>query len=80
MSPPDQNDNAGLPPPEATTAFAAHYRALQGSVERLRELDVADLDSLVGLVGQASAAYRGCKARIDAIRSLIGEQLDTPAA
>jgi len=59
----------------AATQFATHYKTLQQSVERLRTLDVPDLDELVTLVDTANAAYRGCKARIDAVQGLLDASL-----
>jgi exonuclease VII small subunit len=55
--------------------FSAHYLRLQQSVERLRGLDVADLDELLTLVDAASGAYKGCQQRIEAVRTLLDQRL-----
>jgi exonuclease VII small subunit len=60
--------------PEATT-FAAHYQTLQACVESLRRMGVADLDDMLTQVDRASAAYKGCQERIQAVRQLLEERL-----
>lgn len=62
-----------------TTSFAHHFETLRHHVERLRTLDVAELDELVTLVSEAGTAYRQCKARIEAVRLLLNETLQQPA-
>lgn len=59
-----------------TQQFAENFSTLKTSVDRLKQLDVPDLDELVTLVSTASAAYQGCKARIAAVRELLGETLE----
>lgn len=58
-----------------TAHFAKNFQTLRQSVDRLRALDVAELDELVDLVGQASQAYQQCKARIAAVRTLLDATL-----
>ena len=60
--------------------FAAAYAQLQSSVQQLRQLGTADVDSLVGLVEQATTAHKACRERLDHVRTLIEAKLqeDSP--
>lgn len=60
--------------PEALS-FATHYQALETSVDALRRMDVADLDQMLAQVDAASAAYKGCQERIQAVRRLLEQRL-----
>lgn len=57
----------------AAEGFAASYARLRDVVDRLRASGAEDVDELVGLVQQAAEAHRACKARVAAVRALIGE-------
>lgn len=47
------------------------YQSLRNSVEKLRQTDISDIDELVPLVEQATAAYGVCKQRLEAVEKLV---------
>lgn len=60
-----------------TQRFADHYQELHQSVEALRRMGVADLDDMLTQVDRASRAYRGCQERIQAVKRLLDERLES---
>jgi len=59
-----------------TTAFAANYTILKTNVEALRRANVADIDSLVGLVDGTTTAYKACKERIKTVRLMVDRAIE----
>jgi exodeoxyribonuclease VII small subunit len=55
--------------------FNAAYKTLQMNAEKLRKQDDLDIDSLVPIVQESSAAYALCKERIAAVRAALQEHL-----
>lgn len=47
------------------------YQQLRAGVDQLRRTDIANMDDLVPLVEQTTAAYQVCKKRLDAVEKLV---------
>lgn len=47
------------------------YQKLRAGVDQLRRTDIANMDELVPLVEQTTAAYQVCKKRLDAVEKLV---------
>jgi exodeoxyribonuclease VII small subunit len=59
---------------EAKT-FREAYTVLQGHAETLREQTEPNIDDLLSIVTESVAAYKVCKARIDAVEKALQEAL-----
>ncbi len=55
--------------------FNENFRILKENVEKLRNQDQMDIDALVPLVEQSTAAYKICKERIDAVKKALAQHL-----
>jgi len=60
----------------SNAGYAENYNKLRRAAQALREQQEPDLDALIPLVDDALAAYKGCKARIDQVKALLGERLE----
>lgn len=58
------------------TRFDEEYQILKGNVDKLRQSDISNIDELVPLVEQSSAAYQRCKERLDAVEALINNVIE----
>ncbi len=47
------------------------YQQLRAGVDQLRHTNIANMDDLVPLVEQTTAAYQVCKQRLDAVEKLV---------
>ena len=56
-------------------SYAKNREILRTIAERLRTETEIDIDELIPLVDQASAAYKICRERVDAVEKLIKERL-----
>ena len=66
----------------AAQTYAQNRETLRVIAERLRiETDI-DIDELIPLIDQATAAYRACRARVEAVERILQERLPatTPEA
>ncbi len=61
-------------------SYAANRGALKTIAERLRRETDIDIDELIPLIDQASAAFKVCRERVDAVEKLIAERLPTEPA
>ena len=66
-----------------TPTFSEAYGVLQRHAETLREQSEPNIDELLTLVTESVAAYKTCKARIDAVENaleaaLTGAAIDVP--
>lgn len=59
---------------EATT-FREAYAVLHGHAETLREQTEPNIDDLLSIVTESVAAYKVCKARIEAVEKALQEAL-----
>lgn len=59
---------------EAKT-FREAYTVLQGHAETLREQTEPNIDDLLSIVTESVAAYKVCKARIEAVEKALQEAL-----
>jgi len=66
-SPDDGANAAGI--------YAQNREILRGIAERLRTETDIDIDELIPLVDQASAAYKACRQRVEAVEKTILERL-----
>jgi exodeoxyribonuclease VII small subunit len=65
---------------EEAGSYAVNRAKLRGVAERLkRETDI-DIDQLIPLIEEASAAYKLCKDRVDTVESFLKEHLPQDAA
>ena len=53
------------------SSFKKDYATLERIVGKLQSGSVDDIDTLIPLVEEATRAYNGCKARIDAVEQMI---------
>lgn len=60
---------------EATT-FREAYEVLQRHANTLRQQSEPNIDDLLDIVNESVAAYKVCKARIDAVEKALGEALE----
>ena len=60
---------------EATT-FREAYEVLQRHANTLRQQNEPNIDDLLDIVNESVAAYKVCKARIDAVEKALGEALE----
>lgn len=51
--------------------YSDAYQKLRSGVDQLRRTDIANMDELVPLVEQTTAAYQVCKKRLDAVEKLV---------
>lgn len=51
--------------------YSEAYQKLRAGVDQLRRTDIANMDELVPLVEQTTAAYQVCKKRLDAVEKLV---------
>lgn len=56
--------------------YREHYEKLRAIAQRLAGEDAIDIDELVPLVDEASAAYKVCRERIEAVEKALAERLD----
>lgn len=61
---------------EATT-FREAYEVLQRHAATLRQQSEPNIDDLLDIVNESVAAYKVCKARIDAVEKALGEALES---
>jgi len=47
------------------------YQKLRNGVDQLRRTDIANMDELVPLVEQTTAAYQVCRQRLEAVEKLV---------
>ena len=66
-SPDETVDTAGV--------YAKNREVLRGIAERLRTETDIDIDELIPLVDQASAAYKACRQRVEAVEKTIADRL-----
>jgi len=66
-SPNDRAHTAGI--------YAQNREILRGIAERLRTETDIDIDELIPLVDQASAAYKACRQRVEAVEKTIADRL-----
>ncbi len=57
--------------------YRENYEKLRAIAERLAGDEAVDIDELVPLVDEASAAYKVCRARIEAVEKALAERLGT---
>lgn len=57
-----------------TAHFSENYRILKQGVEKLRSIDIEDIDNLVELVGEITQAHKACRARIQAIKDMLAQK------
>ena len=55
--------------------YAANRAILREISEKLRRENDIDLDELIPLIDQASAAYKVCRSRIETVEKLLEERL-----
>ena len=63
-------------------SFNANYDTLKSIAERIKNegnKDIPDIDNLLPMVEAATAAYKACKVRLDAVEQALSE-LDPAAA
>ena len=63
-------------------SFNANYDTLKSIAERIKNegnKDIPDIDNLLPMVEEATAAYKACKVRLDAVEQALSE-LDPTAA
>ena len=58
-------------------SYAHNREILRKAAERLRETDI-DIDELIPLIDEASAAYKLCRERVDTVEKLLRERLPQP--
>ena len=58
-----------------TETFASAYTQLRQGVDKLRSSDLSNIDDLVPLVEQTTAAYKVCKDRLSAVEKLVAAAL-----
>ena len=56
-------------------SYRDNYEKLRAIAQRLASDEVVDIDELVPLVDEASAAYKVCRARIEAVEKALAERL-----
>ena len=61
--------------PDGRGSYAENRKVLREVAEKLRHETSLDIDELIPLIDQASAAYRACRDRVDAVERLIAERL-----
>jgi hypothetical protein len=59
-----------------TDNFANNYRILKDGVDKLRAVDIQDIDHLVELVSEITLAHRACRDRIQSIKAMLALQTD----
>lgn len=59
----------------APVDYAAHYKVLQGVVERLKRGGPGDIEGLADDFRRGVAAYDACRSRLDAIRLEIDREI-----
>ncbi|MEY2700960.1 MAG: hypothetical protein RIQ52_1715 [Pseudomonadota bacterium] len=52
-------------------SFSQHYTRLKQIAEILRQQQEPDIDALIPLIDEATAAYKACRSRIDTVRELF---------
>jgi exodeoxyribonuclease VII small subunit len=61
------------------STFKQQYDRLRQIAQQVSQQDNLDIDQLIPLVEEATAAYKACKARIDQVEQLLAEKtLATP--
>lgn len=60
---------------EKTGSYLENYAVLQETAKTLREQKEPDLDTLIPMVDKALSAYKSCRERIGAVRSMLDERL-----
>lgn len=60
-----------------TESFKDNYNTLKQIAETLRTQQEPDIDALIPMVDRATAAYKVCKARIDAVKQAFSEKVPT---
>lgn len=58
-----------------TNTFKANYQILKEVAETLRTQQEPDIDALIPMVDKATAAYKKCKERIDAVKKAFAEKI-----
>jgi len=54
-----------------TESFNTNYQALKSIAETLRDQKEPDIDALVPMVEEATAAYKVCSARLEAVEQAL---------
>jgi exodeoxyribonuclease VII small subunit len=62
---------------EQSKSFKENYVTLKQVAETLRTQQEPDIDALIPLVDKATAAYKICKERIDAVKKAFSEKHPT---
>lgn len=57
------------------TTFKEAYAVLQRHADKLRDQKEPNIDELLSVVSESVAAYKVCKARIDAVEKALQEAL-----
>lgn len=57
------------------TTFREAYEVLRRHANTLRQQSEPNIDDLLDIVNESVAAYKVCKARIDAVEKALGEAL-----
>ncbi len=65
-------------PPNARSDYAQNREILRQVAERMRNETDIDIDELIPLIDRASAAYKVCRERVEAVEKLIRERLPQP--
>ena len=72
------DDRAGDVAGADAASYARNREVLRRIAHRLRSETDIDIDELVPLIDQASAAYKACRERVDAVEQLVRERLQQP--
>lgn len=56
-------------------SFNKNFAILQQNAAKLRDDDNLDIDSLIPLVEESTAAYKVCKSRIEEVKSALSKHL-----
>jgi exodeoxyribonuclease VII small subunit len=62
------------------TTFKDAYAVLKKHADTLATAKEPDIDNLLSIVNESSAAYAVCKQRIDAVEKALGEALGQAAS
>jgi exodeoxyribonuclease VII small subunit len=60
---------------EQSNSFKENYSTLKEIAETLRTQQEPDIDALIPMVDKATAAYKHCKNRIDAVKKAFAEKM-----
>ncbi len=60
---------------DADASYAASRAVLKSIAERLRKETDIDIDELIPMIDRASAAFKVCRERVEAVEKLIEERL-----